>query len=41
MMRLISRYWLIVPLLLLAIVARDWVETTPDQTTVEPTLDMN
>ena len=41
MMRLISRYWLIVPLLLLAIVARDWVETTPDQTTVEPTLDMS
>ncbi len=41
MMRLIARYWLIVPLLLIAIVARDWVETTPDQTAVEPTLDMS
>ncbi len=38
--RLLSRYWLVVPLLLLAIVARDWAEETPVDTPVEATLDM-
>ena len=41
LMRLISRYWLIVPLLLLAIVIRDWVETTPETIEVEDTIDMS
>jgi len=40
LMRLISRYWLLVPLLLLAIVVRDWVETTPEHIEVEDTIDM-
>ena len=40
-MRLISRYWLLVPLLLLAIVIRDWVETTPTLVEVEETIDMS
>ncbi len=40
LMRLISRYWLLVPLLLLAIVIRDWVETTPESVEVEETIDM-
>lgn len=40
LMRLISRYWLLVPLLLLAIVIRDWVETTTDTIEVEDTIDM-
>ena len=40
LMRLISRYWLLVPLLLLAIVIRDWVETTPETIEVEDTIDM-
>jgi len=40
-MRLISRYWLLVPLLMLAIVIRDWVETTPEQIAVEDTIDMS
>lgn len=39
-MRLVSRYWLLVPLLLLAIVVRDWVETTPETLEVEETIDM-
>jgi len=41
LMRLISRYWLLVPLLLLAIVIRDWVETTPTLVEVEETIDMS
>lgn len=41
LMRLISRYWLLVPLLLLAIVVRDWVETTPELDEVEETIDMS
>lgn len=40
-MRLISRYWLLVPLLMLAIVIRDWVETTPELIAVEDTIDMS
>jgi len=40
LMRLISRYWLLVPLLLLAIVIRDWVETTPETVEIEETIDM-
>lgn len=40
LMRLVSRYWLLVPLLLLAIVIRDWVETTPETIEVEDTIDM-
>ena len=40
LMRLISRYWLLVPLLLLAIVIRDWVETTPETVEIEDTIDM-
>jgi len=40
LMRMISRYWLLVPLLLLAIVVRDWVETTPETVEVEETIDM-
>lgn len=40
LMRLVSRYWLLVPLLLLAIVVRDWVETTPETVEVEETIDM-
>ncbi len=41
LMRLISRYWLLVPLLVLAIVIRDWVETTPENIEVEDTIDMS
>jgi len=41
LMRLISRYWLLVPLLVLAIVIRDWVETTPENVEVEATIDMS
>jgi len=41
LMRLGSRYWLLVPLLLLAIVIRDWVETTPTLVEVEDTIDMS
>jgi len=41
LMRLVSRYWLIVPLLLLAIVVRDWVETTPETLEIEDTIDMS
>ncbi len=41
LMRLISRYWLIVPLLLLAIVVLDWVETTPVSIEIEDTIDMS
>lgn len=41
LVRLISRYWLLVPLLLLAIVIRDWVETTPTLVEVEETIDMS
>ncbi len=41
LMRLISRYWLLVPLLLIAIVIRDWVETTPTLVEVEETIDMS
>ena len=41
LMRLISRYWLLVPLLLLAIVIRDWVETAPEQLEAEDTIDMS
>lgn len=40
-MRLISRYWLIVPLLLLAIVARDWAETDTRNVEIEETIDMS
>jgi len=41
LLRLISRYWLLVPLLLLAIIIRDWVETTPTLVEVEETIDMS
>lgn len=41
LMRLISRYWLLVPLLLLAIVIRDWVETAPEDVEAETTIDMS
>jgi len=41
LMRLISRYWLLVPLIVLAIVIRDWVETTPENVEVEATIDMS
>lgn len=41
LMRLVSRYWLLVPLLLLAIVVRDWVETTPELVEIEDTIDMS
>jgi LPS export ABC transporter protein LptC len=37
--RLLSRYWLLIPLLLMAIVARDWVEA-PADIEVEDTIDM-
>ena len=40
-MRLISRYWLIVPLLLLAIVVRDWVESDTSTIEIEDTIDMS
>lgn len=40
-MRLVSRYWLLVPLLLLAIVIRDWVETAPEEVKAESTIDMS
>jgi len=39
-MRWIARYWPIVPLLLLALLARDWVEEAPDDVVVEETIDM-
>ncbi len=39
-MRWISKYWPIVPLLLLALLARDWVEDAPDSVQVEETIDM-
>lgn len=41
LMRLVSRYWLIVPLLLLAIVVRDWVESDNDTVEIEDTIDMS
>jgi len=37
--RLLSRYWLLVPLILVAIVAREWVER-PDTFEIEETVDM-
>ncbi len=39
--RIISRYWLLIPLLVLAIVVRDWVETSTDATEIEATIDMS
>ncbi len=39
--RIVSRYWLLVPLLLLAIVIRDFVETTPLDIEIEQTLNMS
>lgn len=41
LMRLISKYWLLVPLLLLAVVIRDWVETAPEEMQAEATIDMS
>ncbi len=38
--RMLSRYWLLVPLLLLVLVARNWVEETPTNTSAESTIDM-
>lgn len=40
LVRLLKRYWLLAPLFLLAIVLRDWVETTPVSIEVEDTIDM-
>jgi len=40
-MRWLSRYWPIVPLLLLAVFARNWVEDAPDTIVVEDTIDMS
>jgi len=41
LMRLVSRYWLLVPLLLLAVVIRDWVEKAPEEVIeIEETIDM-
>ena len=38
--RMLSRYWLLVPLLLLVLVARNWVEETPTSADAESTIDM-
>ena len=38
--RMLSRYWLLVPLLLLVLVARNWVEETPTNAAAESTIDM-
>ncbi|MEE9332645.1 MAG: LPS export ABC transporter periplasmic protein LptC [Granulosicoccaceae bacterium] len=38
--RMLSRYWLLVPLLLLVLVARNWVEDTPTGSAAESTIDM-
>jgi len=38
--RMLSRYWLLVPLLLLVLVARNYVEDTPEPTTAESTINM-
>jgi len=38
--RMLSRYWLLVPLLLLVLVARNYVEDTPEPTTAETTINM-
>ena len=38
--RMLSRYWLLVPLLLLVLVARNWVEDTPTSAGAESTIDM-
>ena len=40
MSRLLSRYWLLIPLLLAVIVVRDWVESAPVDIEVEATIDM-
>jgi len=39
-MRWLSRYWPIMPLLLIALLARDWVEDAPTTVEVEDTIDM-
>jgi len=39
--RWLSRYWPIVPLLLVALLARDWVEDAPTDVKVEATIDMS
>lgn len=40
MRRLLKRYWLLIPLIVLAVVVRDWVEEAPTVITVEDTIDM-
>jgi len=39
-MRWLSKYWPIMPLLLITLLARDWVEEAPETVEVEATIDM-
>ena len=39
-MKYIYRYWILVPLLLFAVLSRNWVEEKPDGVNLEPTIDM-
>lgn len=40
-MRWLSKYWPIIPLLLIVVLARDWVEEAPTSVVVEDTIDMS